>query len=289
MPYDVFDPKYVACAQRVVTVISESIVESFYTSLFASDEYLGDVIDGGANIGRHTAKLGLLLRGTPYRVVAVEPNAELHAVIRSNCHGEMVDNFVIDTHALNSVVRTDTFRIFSDAQVSQLSDLAVGGEELAKPHQHGKSPLREITVQCLRLRDLISRYSITPKFVKLDTEQTEYGIITESIDVIAEYGMSLSVETGSWSVPPGKMRDFYEACNSAGLLWVDCLGLPYTAKRFEHHYEGIYWNRFIVPREIYQKVDFVTPMWSLWCSILQLPLSHLLLCKEFRADILESI
>lgn len=151
------------------------VVECVYSEVLKTP---GDVLDLGANIGRHTMKFQQLLAGSAHRVVAVEPNPllwdKLTATVGGTTEGpnhQLLQAAVVG----DSQASTAAFFIHPDA--SELGSLSANYLDTYFPGQFSREDSREVVLKALTIDQIVKEFALDLAFVKIDVESFEYEIL----------------------------------------------------------------------------------------------------------------
>jgi FkbM family methyltransferase len=133
------------------------IVECVYSEVL---KIPGDVLDLGANIGRHTLKLQQLLIGSAHRVVAVEPNPLLWCKL---------------TAALGGAEEGPNHRFLQAAVVGDSQ--ATTAAFFIHPGQFSREDTKEVVLKAFTIDQIVKELDLDLAFVKIDVESFEYEIL----------------------------------------------------------------------------------------------------------------
>ena len=235
---------------------SEEFVRNLYRSVFRSGGYLGDAIDAGANAGFHTTALAMLTRPSGNRVVAVEPNGNLVSQIRANCLAEQLDNFEIVQKGLfsKSLNEVEFALCKDDPQISQILHEEMPSYRAFRSREEYSNYYKDndiefVNISTVSLEKIVEKFNISPSFIKLDIEQSEYPVLMGSKPILDKFRPIFSVEVAPWSVPEGGMDDLFKFFTRERYTWVDFLGVPYDEGWWARDDVFLYWNRFLIPDE----------------------------------------
>lgn len=211
--------------------VSEDIVNIFYTLAYLHGDCNSDSIDAGAHVGVHTRSLAFLTKKLDCKVVAVEPNLDLHSAIHKQLKAEMLENYELEGSAL--FTKSGFVEMLFNPLDTQISRIV--GES-----QSG--------VKAITLLDLTKKYSINPSFVKLDCEGQDGSIVLNSNLFIDKYRPLFSVEIGPWDGQQ-LLKDLWRKMSDLEYVAIDGQGCRFNAKRWYNENHNQYWNRFLVPNE----------------------------------------
>ena len=164
-------------------------------------------VDVGANEG-YFAVVGALRAGPEGRVVAVEPQHRLHAVLLRNFSLNAVNNAVIAPYAVSDQP--------GEAALHLTPGVNNGASSLIRQTRY---PLRRQVVQCLTLSEIFRLHAVqTCALLKIDIEGWEYEAVLGSPDlfqsgrikaIALELHPPLLARRG---LDPGKITAFLSAC-----------------------------------------------------------------------------
>lgn len=223
---------------------TELIVENFYSLILANKLLAGDAIDAGANAGRHSSRLALLTQSRNKRVVIVEPNEEMHPLIKGGCEAEMCNNFTIISNPVSDKnAEILEFVIFDDTQISSLK------ENIAPEHANIK-PKRIVSMQTITLDKIVEQHQLQCAFIKLDIEGKDF-VVLNAIGSLLQYQRPfIAAEVMPTDAPQGmNFKDLFDTMTQHDYLCVDGFGHVYSPELWSHHYGFMYWNRFFIPAE----------------------------------------
>ncbi len=183
--------------ERIDVMIPEGGSVSIATTGFLEPEltkwilrFVGDgmiAIDIGAHFGYYTTLLSHLV-GPQGEVHAFEPTPSTFSMLRSNVRGR-------------KNVFTNRLACFSHSGYMPLSDYGLrysGFNSLVGSRMGHLRPERVMQVRTLRLDDYVNSKGLTPNFVKIDAESSEWEILRGMHEVITRHHPVISLEVGDF-------------------------------------------------------------------------------------------
>jgi len=223
---------------------SELLVEIYYSLILSNPLLTGDAIDAGANVGRHASRLTLLTSLNEKRTLIIEPNVDLHPIIRANCEAEQCHNFVLLPNAVARVGgQILEFSVFDDIQISALK------ENMNTVHAQ-KTPEKMLLVETITLAQAISNHQLAPAFIKLDIEGRDFETLADMVQMLDTYRPFIVAELVPTDAPSEpELIDLLKLYSEKNYVCVDGFGMVYNRYSWVYRDSFIYWNRFFIPGE----------------------------------------
>ena len=223
---------------------TELIVENFYSLILANKLLTGDAIDAGANAGRHSSRLALLTQPRGKHVVIIEPNEEMHPLIRGGCEAEFCKNYTILPNALSDTGgETLEFVVFDNSQISSL-------RESVTPEHQAIQPKRIVQLQTITLDEIVQQHQLQCAFIKLDIEGKDFVVMNAVPSLLQHQRPFFAAELLPTSAPEGQdFMDLFHTMTQHDYLCVDGFGHVYNPTMWNYHGGFLYWNRFFIPQE----------------------------------------
>jgi FkbM family methyltransferase len=194
--------------------------------------------DIGAHIGYYTM-LASWLVGETGQVHAFEPTPSTFELLRANTQGK--DNVKLNQVALSSASGNMTFNDYGTEYMGSNSKYVA---RLDKESLSRLTPSK-ISVTSLTLDDYVERLGVTPDFVKIDAESSEFEILQGMSDVLERNRPIVSVEVGDMDIE----------CVPSSAELIDYL----TTKGYKPYefVAGVFAAHKIKPRYTYDNIFFL--------------------------------
>lgn len=136
----------------------------------------GDALDIGANIGVHSKEIGRLIDQTEHLLVAVEPNPIAYRLLVDNMGSPTTSNSLcLNVVCTGEVCSKVSF--FYNPDALELGSLGADYLERFFKNKFTQEQTKEIQVTAYTIDELISYFSLKLKYVKLDVESFEFGLL----------------------------------------------------------------------------------------------------------------
>ncbi len=217
--------------------LNEHALSSFYSSWVKEGDM---VIDGGANIGRHTQKLSQIVKDSGL-VIAIEPIPHLAQSLRT------IENVEVKESALGRAVGVQKFQHIPSLEgwsgLKKRSDL---------PDNHN---VNELEVSTMPLDTLIYAPDKRVTFIKLDLEGGEFdalfggcSLLLESRAIVAfENSLNYSADLYNYSE-----KDFFDFFDRVNYGLMDFFGNYVTSFDFDRN-QPQPWQFLAFPMELDHK------------------------------------
>ncbi len=222
----------------------EKIIENIYTKILTHGD---NVIDGGANKGRHTFPLSKII-GESGRVFAIEAIPSLAQKLEQNIFNLSLNNIKVIPEAIGNKIGTTKFAHITN------SDGYSGRFERPDIPDTSKKSVQELILPMNTIDSILDTNKISAlRFIKLDLEGGEFDALSGAEEtlrekkpfVIFENGGNQSAKLYSYSID-----NWFELFNRNQYFLFDLFGRPFNRDAWNQ--SKIPWYLIAVSKKIDQ-------------------------------------